>query len=87
MAMITQGAGADPAFLDGLRAAVINPALDPAFRAQVLGLPTEDDLAQSLFNAGTTPDPDASDPADPRPAAQGTPSPADCGRAVEPEWR
>ena len=59
MAMITQGAGADPAFLDGLRAAITNPALDPAFRAQVLGLPTEDDLAQSLFNAGTTPDPDA----------------------------
>ena len=58
-AMITQGAPADPAFFAGLRATLTNPALDPAFKALVLSLPTQDDMAQSLFDAGQTPDPDA----------------------------
>ena len=58
-AMITQGAPADPAFFAGLRATLTNPALDPAFKALVLALPTQDDMAQSLFDAGQTPDPDA----------------------------
>ena len=58
-AMITQGAPADPAFFAGLRATLTNPVLDPAFKALVLSLPTQDDMAQSLFDAGQTPDPDA----------------------------
>ncbi|SLN40278.1 aminopeptidase N [Roseisalinus antarcticus] len=49
----------DAAYLDGLRAVLSDPALDPAFKALVLALPSEDDLAQSLFDAGTTPDPAA----------------------------
>ena len=57
-AMITQGAPADPALFDGLRATLINPALDPAFKALVLALPTQDDMAQSLFDTGLIPDPD-----------------------------
>ena len=58
-AMITDGAPADPAFFDGLRATLTNPALDPAFKALVLALPTQDELAQHLYDAGQTPDPDA----------------------------
>ncbi len=58
-AMITQGAAADPAFVEGLRATLTNPTLDPAFKALVLALPTQDDMAQALFDSGTTPDPDA----------------------------
>ncbi|MCK8483871.1 aminopeptidase N [Aliiroseovarius sp. S2029] len=32
-------------------------SLDPAFRALAMGLPGQDDLAQTLFDAGVTPDP------------------------------
>ena len=55
--MITADAPADPAFLDALSRVVTNNALDPAFRALVLAMPSEDDMAQSLFEAGQTPDP------------------------------
>ena len=58
-AMIMQGAPAEPAFFDGLRTTLTNPGLDPAFKALVLGLPTQDDMAQHLFDTGHTPDPDA----------------------------
>jgi aminopeptidase N len=44
-------------FLDALRAVVCDDALDPAFRALALQLPSEDDLAQALFDGGATPDP------------------------------
>jgi aminopeptidase N len=33
-------------------------SLDPAFRALALRLPSEDDMAQTLHDAGITPDPD-----------------------------
>jgi aminopeptidase N len=56
--MATKGAEPDPAFSAAMRAVATNEALDPAFRALVLTLPSEDALAQALFDAGQTPDPD-----------------------------
>ncbi|EGF91281.1 aminopeptidase N [Asticcacaulis biprosthecium C19] len=37
------------AFAAGLKAALIDAALEPAFKALILGLPTESDLAQSIL--------------------------------------
>jgi aminopeptidase N len=59
MAMIRDGAAPDPAYLDAVQTMTRDAGLDPAFRALALGLPSEDDLAQSLFEAGDTPDPQA----------------------------
>ncbi len=56
--MITAGAAPGPAYLDALRRVIADDSLDPAFRALALALPPEDDMAQSLFDAGHTPDPD-----------------------------
>jgi len=52
--------GGDPAteFLDALDRAVADEDRDPAFRALLLELPSEDDLARGLHETGTTPDPD-----------------------------
>jgi len=55
--MVTQGTAPSQLFLDGARAVVQDPTLDPAFRALALGLPSEDDMAQTLFDSGMTPDP------------------------------
>ena len=57
--MATKGTNPDAAFTAAMHAVATNDALDPAFRALVLSLPSEDALAQSLFDAGQTPDPDA----------------------------
>ncbi len=57
--MVTRGADPLPDWLDGLDATLRNEALDPAFRALCLRLPSEDDLAQTLHDAGHVPDPDA----------------------------
>ena len=57
--MITDGAAPNAAYVDGLRATLRNVALDPAFKALVLGLPSEEDTAQALFARGVTPDPAA----------------------------
>ncbi len=46
-------------YLDALAAMLRNDSLDPAFRALALQMPGEDDMAQTLFDAGVTPDPDA----------------------------
>jgi aminopeptidase N len=59
MAMIRDGAAPDPAYLDAVHTMLCDEALDPAFRALALGLPGEDELAQSLSEAGETPDPQA----------------------------
>ncbi|MEI4231798.1 aminopeptidase N [Roseovarius sp. D22-M7] len=59
LAMIRHGADPDPAYLDAVRTMARDAGLDPAFRALALGLPSEDDLAQSLYEAGDTPDPQA----------------------------
>jgi aminopeptidase N len=59
MAM-AQGQPADAApLLDGLAAVLCDRTQDPAFRAQVLGMPSANELATALHDAGATPDPDA----------------------------
>ena len=55
--MILEDRPADPAWLDALCAVARNDALDPAFRALALALPSEDDLAETIASAGGTPDP------------------------------
>ena len=57
--MASKGTDPDSAFTAAMRAVAMNDRLDPAFRALVLSLPSEDALAQALFDAGQTPDPDA----------------------------
>jgi aminopeptidase N len=47
----------DPDWLDALAAVAFDDGLDPAFRALALRLPAEDDVAQTLFDAGHVPDP------------------------------
>ncbi|MGR3468075.1 MAG: aminopeptidase N [Shimia sp.] len=59
IAKITKDTPAPQAWYDGLRAVVTDDALDPAYRALMLGLPSEDDLAQTLHDGGQTPDPTA----------------------------
>ena len=55
--MVTEGAAPGPDYLDALARVARDEVLDPAFRALVLRLPAEDDMAQTLFDAGITPDP------------------------------
>ena len=57
--MVTQDAAPDAAYLDGISAIMRDDALDPAFRALSLSLPSEDDMAQALHDAGHVPDPTA----------------------------
>lgn len=57
--MVTEGAEPDPAYLDALEPVLTDDRLDPSFRALVLGLPSDDDMAQTLADANTTPDPEA----------------------------
>ncbi|NDW52008.1 aminopeptidase N [Aliiroseovarius sp. PrR006] len=44
-------------YLHAIAVMLRDESLDPAFRALTLGLPGQDDLAQTLFDAGVTPDP------------------------------
>ncbi|MDJ0630955.1 MAG: aminopeptidase N [Rhodobacter sp.] len=57
--MITDAAAPGPAYLDALERVARDDGLDPAFRALALRLPSEDDMAQTLHDAGVTPDPSA----------------------------
>jgi len=57
MQMLSDDAPPDPAFLDAAATVASDAAQDPAFRALALALPSEDDMAQTLFDAGKTPDP------------------------------
>ncbi len=57
--MITDGAAPGPDHLDALARMLRDDGLDPAFRALALGLPSEDNMAQSLHDAGAEPDPAA----------------------------
>ena len=57
--MITKRAAPDPAYLDGLAAVVTDNDLDPAYRALMLGLPGQSELAAELHRQGETPNPDA----------------------------
>ncbi|SEN87098.1 aminopeptidase N [Palleronia pelagia] len=59
MRMITDGAAPDPAYLSGLAPVLTDDTLDHSFRAMVLGLPSDDDMAQGLADAGQVPDPAA----------------------------
>jgi len=56
-AMITGREPAPAAYLDALATMLRDDTLDPAFRTLALRLPGEDDMAQTLFDAGLTPDP------------------------------
>ncbi|MCE8008888.1 aminopeptidase N [Aestuariivita sp.] len=55
--MATQGAAPDPAYLDGMLTVLRDDTLDPAYRALMLGMPGQSDLAGSIAQAGGTPDP------------------------------
>ncbi|MFC7704059.1 aminopeptidase N [Plastorhodobacter daqingensis] len=57
LAMIARDEAPSTAFLEGLGSLLRDPALDPAFIALALRLPSEDDLAQALHEAGEVPDP------------------------------
>ncbi|MEP1537494.1 MAG: aminopeptidase N [Paracoccaceae bacterium] len=59
LGMITKRAAPDPAYLDELAAVITDPDLDPAYRALMLGLPGQSELAAELHRQGETPDPDA----------------------------
>ena len=59
VAMITEGAAPDEAWLDGLQKVIADEALDPAFRALMMGGPSQSELAQVLHGRGITPDPEA----------------------------
>ncbi len=55
--MVTDGTNPDTGFLDALRQVALDDTLDPAFRALAMALPSQDDIAQTLFASGVTPDP------------------------------
>ena len=57
--MVTAGASPGPDWLDALARVTFDEALDPAFRALALRLPSEDDMAATLHAGGHVPDPDA----------------------------
>ncbi|KCV83135.1 aminopeptidase N [Actibacterium atlanticum] len=57
LTMITQSTQPDALYLDAMAQVAADSALDPAFRALALGLPSQDDIAQALFDSGQTPDP------------------------------
>ncbi|MEL6610011.1 MAG: aminopeptidase N [Pseudomonadota bacterium] len=57
--LATEGTAPETGLLTAIRDVVANEALDAEFRALVLSLPSEDDIAQAIFDAGQTPDPTA----------------------------
>ncbi len=59
VAALTDGTDFDEGWLDALAKLVRDDSASPAFRALALGLPSEDDLAQTLHDMGVVPDPDA----------------------------
>ncbi len=59
IAMIRDGATADNTYLNAVQTMMRDDSADPAFRALALSLPSQDDLAQALYEAGHTPDPQA----------------------------
>ncbi len=59
IAMAVGDTAPETAYLDGLLAVLRDEDADPAFRSRVLARPTEDAIANALFDAGHTPDPDA----------------------------
>ena len=55
--MVLDNAAPGPDWLEALARVAFDDSLDPAFRALALRLPAEDDMAQTLFDAGHVPDP------------------------------
>jgi aminopeptidase N len=51
--------GPEDAWIAGLRAVLADEGLDPAYKALVLGLPSEEETAQAEHGAGRVPDPEA----------------------------
>ncbi len=58
VSMITTGSTPDTRLLDGYLTVIRDDTVDAAFRSLVLQLPTETDIAQTLFDQGHVPDPD-----------------------------
>ncbi|WIV49925.1 aminopeptidase N [Marivivens sp. LCG002] len=58
LAMIESGDTDDKGYIDALRRALRDESLDPAFRAKLLALPTEEALSIALAARGVVPDPD-----------------------------
>ncbi|WP_245873090.1 aminopeptidase N [Albidovulum inexpectatum] len=58
LSMIRDDAAPSEPHAQALARLVTDDTLDPAFRALCLRLPSEDDLAQALADAGTTPEPE-----------------------------
>ncbi len=56
--MIAEEAPPSAEFIDALGRMLADESLDPAFRALCLRLPSDDDLAQTLHDAGRVPDPE-----------------------------
>ena len=59
IASIREGAAPDPAYLEGLARALQDTRFDPAYRARLLGLPGQSELAAELHRMNEVPDPDA----------------------------
>ncbi|MCV2890138.1 aminopeptidase N [Ruegeria aquimaris] len=59
LTMITEGAAPDADYLNGLLAVLRDETLDPAYRALMLGLPSQSELAATLHRRGVTPNPQA----------------------------
>ncbi len=59
LSSIDKGTKPDAAYLDGIAAVLRDDSADPAYRALMLGLPSQSELATSLHARGDTPDPDA----------------------------
>ncbi len=59
MATITKGSDHDPAWLNGIAKLLKDNNFDPAYRALMLDLPGQSELAAQLHRDGHTPDPDA----------------------------
>ncbi len=57
--MIQHNGAPDSAYLEAALTMARDDSLDPAFRALALGLPSQDELAQTLHEKGHTPDPQA----------------------------
>jgi aminopeptidase N len=57
VAMIIDGTPPARDYLDALKSMLSDDSKDPAFRALCLALPSQDDIAQTLTDAGVTPDP------------------------------
>jgi len=59
IAGLSDGTAPDPALFEALDRVARDDGVDPAFRALALALPSEDDLAQAMAEAGLVPDPTA----------------------------